>query len=164
MLIILAGLPGTGKSTVAAALGRELGATVLSTDRIRAERAASPSFSSAAKGGVYERMFVRAERALRAGRSVVLDATFYLRRLRQAGAAVGRRARVPVFLVEVVLPEAVIRERMARRLRSARGPRPAGFEVHRFIREVFEPVRGPHFTLDTADRAAWKKEVAAMAN
>jgi pantothenate kinase type III len=37
MLIILAGLPGAGKSTVAAALGRELGAMVLSTDRIRAE-------------------------------------------------------------------------------------------------------------------------------
>ncbi|MBP1658922.1 MAG: kinase, partial [Candidatus Aminicenantes bacterium] len=98
MLIILAGLPGAGKSTVAAALGRELGAMVLSTDRIRAEHGGSPSFSPAAKGGVYERMFARAERGLRARRSVVLDATFYLRRLRQAGAAVGRRARVPIFL------------------------------------------------------------------
>ena len=164
MLIILAGLPGAGKSTVAAALGRELGAMVLSTDRIRAEHGGSPSFSPAAKGGVYERMFARAERGLRARRSVVLDATFYLRRLRQAGAAVGRRARVPIFLIEVVLPEAAVRERMARRLRSARGPRPAGFEVYRFMRQVFEPVRGRHFTLDTTDRAAWMKDLAAMAN
>lgn len=164
MLIILAGLPGTGKSTVATALGRELAATALSTDRIRAERPGSPAYSPAAKGGVYERMFARAERILGSGQSVILDATFYLRRLRQAGAAVGRRARVPVFVVEVTLAEAAVRERMARRLGAARGPRPAGFEVYHFIRKVFEPVRGPHFTLDTADRAAWKKDVAALAN
>jgi aminoglycoside phosphotransferase family enzyme/predicted kinase len=164
MLVILAGLPGTGKTTVAAALGRELGATVLSSDRIRAERAGSPGYSPAAKGGVYEQMFARAGRLLGAGRSVILDATFYLGRLRRAGAAVARRARRPVFVIEVVSPEPVVRERMARRLLSARSPRPAGFEVYRFISRSFEPVRGRHFTVDTADRAAWTKDVAALAN
>jgi predicted kinase len=82
MLIIVTGLPGTGKSTVAAALARELGADALSTDRIRREAARPPGFSKAEKGSVYERMFARAERRLRAGRSVVLDATFYRERLR----------------------------------------------------------------------------------
>lgn len=36
MLVIMAGLPGTGKSTVAAALARETHAVVLDKDRIRA--------------------------------------------------------------------------------------------------------------------------------
>src|SRR5512147_526910 len=104
MLIVLTGLPGTGKSTVAAALAREIGASVLSTDKIRAERPKKIGFSRAAKGGVYETMFGRAEALLREGRRVILDGTFYLERLRRAGAAMGRRAGAPVFLLEVISP------------------------------------------------------------
>lgn len=36
MLIAMAGLPGTGKSTIAACLERELGAVVLNKDQVRA--------------------------------------------------------------------------------------------------------------------------------
>ncbi|MGE5740411.1 MAG: AAA family ATPase, partial [Candidatus Aminicenantes bacterium RBG_16_66_30] len=164
MLIILAGLPGTGKSTVAAALARDLGAGVLSTDKIRAERRGKPGFSRAEKGGVYERMFARAERGLRGGRSLILDGTFYLQRLREAGAAAGRRAGVPVFFVEVIAPVPVVRRRMERRLRRARGPLPAGFEVHGFIRRSFEPVRERHFTVDTSHPAIWKRDLASVVN
>ncbi len=164
MLIILTGLPGTGKSTVAGALARELGAAVLSTDKIRAEKRGTPGFSRAEKGGVYERLFTRAERGLRDGRSLILDGTFYLRRLREAGAAVGRRAGVPVFIVEVVSSVAVVRRRMERRMRQARGPRPAGFEVHRFIRRSYEPVRSRHFTLDTTHPGTWRRDLVPVAN
>jgi aminoglycoside phosphotransferase family enzyme/predicted kinase len=164
VLILMTGLPGTGKSTVARRLARELGASVLSTDRLRAERPGWPRFSDRAKGGVYERMFDRAARRLEAGGRVVLDGTFYLERLRHEGAAVGRKMGVPVFLVEVVAPVRLVKQRMDRRLRASRGRPPAAFEVHGFIRRRFEPVRGRHFTVDTADPASWKRDVARIAN
>jgi aminoglycoside phosphotransferase family enzyme/predicted kinase len=164
MLLILTGLPGTGKTTVAAALARELGAGILSTDKIRAERRGEPGFSAAEKGGVYERLFARAERGLRKGRNLVLDGTFYLRRLREAGAAVGRRAGVPVFVIEVVSSVSLVKRRMERRMRRARGPRPAGFEVHRFIRRSYEPVRGRHFTVDTTIPGTWRRDLVPLAN
>jgi aminoglycoside phosphotransferase family enzyme/predicted kinase len=164
MMIVMTGLPGTGKSTVAAALARDLGADVLSTDRIRREAARPPGFSPADKGGVYERMFARAERRLRAGRSIVLDATFYRERLRASALSVGRKAGTCVFLVEVVCPERIVRERMDKRLRAARRSRPAGFGVHRIIRRSFEPVRGKHFVLDSARPAAWRRDLASLAN
>ena len=164
MLIILTGLPGTGKSTVAAALARELGAVVLSTDKIRAERHTRPSFSRSEKGSVYGRLFGRAKRALETGRSVILDGTFYTESLRRAAAAAGRGAGASVFTVEVVSPVPIVKRRMERRLRTAKGIRPAGFEVHGFIRRSFEPVRGRHFTVDTADPRAWKNAIGALAN
>jgi aminoglycoside phosphotransferase family enzyme/predicted kinase len=164
VLILMTGLPGTGKSTVAAALARELGTSVLSTDRIRAEKPAPRRFTTADKGGVYERMFTRAARRLSGGRPVILDGTFYLERLRRAGAALGRRAGVPVFVVEVTAPLPIVKRRMGRRLRSARGPAPAAFRVHAFIRRSFEPVRGRHFVIDTAVPAQWKRDLASIAN
>ena len=164
MLIIVTGLPGTGKSTVSAALARDLGASVLSTDRIRAEHRGRPGFSRAEKGDVYERLFARAALGLRAGRTVILDGTFYLEGLRREAAAIGRRARVPVFVVEVTSPRPVVKRRMERRLRTARRPRPAGFEVHGFIRKTYEPVQGRHFIVDTANPGSWKSDVAALAN
>ena len=164
MLIVLTGLPGTGKSTVAAALARETGAVVLSTDKIRAERRGRPGFTRAEKGGVYERMFARARRALAAGRSVVLDGTFYLESLRRDAAAAGRESKASVFTVEVVSPVPIVKRRMERRLRAAKGIRPAGFEVHGFIRRSFEPVRGRHFTVDTADPRTWRSDIGALAN
>lgn len=159
----MTGLPGTGKSTVAAALARETGARVLSTDRIRAA-SGRPGFSRSAKGGVYERMFALAGRTLESGRSVILDGTFYLERLRRAGAAAGRRAGASVFVVEVVSPVPVVKRRMDRRLRAARGPRPAAFMVHGIIKRSFEPVRGRHFVVDTADPASWRRHAASLAN
>jgi len=164
MLIILTGLPGTGKSTVAAALARELGADILSTDKIRAGVRGKPGFSRSEKGGVYGKMFARAKRALEAGRSVVLDGTFYLESLRKAGAEAGRRAGASVFVVEVTSPIPIVKRRMERRLRTAKGIRPAGFEVHGFIRKSFEPVRGRRSTVDTADPRTWKSGIGALAN
>jgi hypothetical protein len=109
-------------------------------------------------------MFVRAEDRLRAGRNVILDGTFYLESLRARGLGIGRRAGTPVFVVEVIAPEPVVRERMERRLRAARGHRPAGFEVHGYIRKSFEPVRGKHFVVDAARPASWRRHVVSVAN
>jgi aminoglycoside phosphotransferase family enzyme/predicted kinase len=164
VLILMTGLPGTGKTTVAGALARELQASVLSTDRIRAERPDPRRFTVREKSGVYERMFARASRSLAAGRRVILDGTFYLERLRRAGTALGRQAGVPVFLVEVTAPLPAVKRRMEQRLRAARGPAPAAFEVHGYIRRRFEPVRGRHFVVDTADPSSWKRDLALIAN
>ena len=163
MLIILTGLPGTGKSTVAAVLARELGARVLSTDRIRVAGRKMPGFSRGDKGSVYERMFARAARDLADGRSVILDATFYLAGLRRAAAAVGRRAGVPVFIIEIASPRPIVKLRMGRRLARSGRIKPAGFEVYGFIRRTYEPVRGRHFVVDTAS-PGWRSGVLPLAN
>jgi uncharacterized protein len=88
-LIVVGGLPGTGKSTVATGLAAELGATLLRSDQVRKERAGIPPTRAAAApfgGGIYDaastaatynELLARGGRALAAGESVVLDASWH---------------------------------------------------------------------------------------
>ena len=87
-LICVGGLSGTGKSTVAASLAPSIGAAPgalhIRSDVERKVLAGVPEtghlaeghYSSATSMRVYETVFDRAERALAAGHSVILDAVF----------------------------------------------------------------------------------------
>ena len=87
-LALVGGLPGTGKSTLAARLAEAAGAVVVSSDSIRDELRRSgvlrgePGayrrglYSPAAISAVYDTMLGRAEEHLRNGESVVLDASW----------------------------------------------------------------------------------------
>ncbi|MFI1991505.1 AAA family ATPase [Actinoplanes sp. NPDC020271] len=87
-LILVGGPPATGKSTLAGQLADRLGATVVSSDRVRKELAGvDPGAGSAGTYGTgiytgkwtertYAEMLWRARQLLERGESVVLDATW----------------------------------------------------------------------------------------
>ena len=86
VLALVGGLPGTGKSTLAAGLAAETGWALLRSDEIRREMqpsvgpAASPPdqgrYARAAVDAVYEELVRRARRRLEAGEAVILDASW----------------------------------------------------------------------------------------
>jgi predicted kinase len=76
-LIVFSGLPGTGKSNIAEAVGRELGIPVFAKDWLeatlrRCELRASDDAQSLGYAG-YELLATLAERQLQLGQSVILD-------------------------------------------------------------------------------------------
>jgi aminoglycoside phosphotransferase family enzyme/predicted kinase len=87
-LVIIGGLPGTGKTTVAKDVAEKLGATLLRSDVIRKElMGLDPTLPAEADyrrglyatditNEVYDEMFERSARQLKTGCSVVLDASF----------------------------------------------------------------------------------------
>lgn len=129
-LVVVGGLPGTGKSTLAAALGDALEATVLRTDEIRKELAGIPSTTSAAAPygeGLYdghstERTYhaalERARTALAYGHSVVLDASWRDERQRAAARAVARAADADLSELRCVAPLEITTARLLRRART----------------------------------------------
>ena len=98
-LVLVGGLPGTGKSALAGAVADRLGLAVLSSDRIRKELAGRPAGASAVApygSGIYsaewtERVYAgllhRATVSLAHGESVVADASFISARHRVTAAA-----------------------------------------------------------------------------
>ena len=151
-LILVGGLPGSGKSTVAAAFADRIGADTFASDIVRKDLAGvAPRARLVAGSGegwystemtelTYRELLVQAERQLRAGRSVVLDATFQRAADRQRAAALARDVGGILVAAECRCPARVARERLASRSRPGyEGPSDAGWEVYRTMRSTFEP-------------------------
>lgn len=134
-LVLVGGLPGMGKSTLATGLGASLDATVLRSDEARKEQAGIPVVESAAAdfgtgiytaeatAATYEMLLARAEIALGLGESVVLDATWTSAGWRAQARAVADAARADLVQLRCHAPEPVARARMA--ARAARGGDPS---------------------------------------
>jgi len=94
LALVVMGRIASGKSTLARALGAELGWEVLSSDRLRKELAGLPLhqrsgpdarqrlYSAAMTRQTYRRLLAAAEARMRQGHSVILDATFARREYR----------------------------------------------------------------------------------
>ncbi len=82
LLIAMAGLPGTGKSTLAAALADALPAVVLDKDKLRAGLIPPDKveYSRAQDDYIFELLLKAAEFNLNRGRHVILDGRTFTRR------------------------------------------------------------------------------------
>ena len=102
MLIVFGGLPGTGKTTVARELARQLGAVHLRIDSIeqalRDYRAGRHSLDDAG----YRVAYMVAADNLSVGRMVIADSVNPLPVTRDAWVAVAKRTRTRVVEVEVI--------------------------------------------------------------
>lgn len=129
-LVLVGGLPGTGKSTLAGLLGDRLGMTVLSSDRLRKELAGLDP-SSPASGGyqqglyapehterTYAALLERAGALLRRGESVVLDASWTRRAPREQAALLAREVGADLTQLRCWVPPEVAADRIQRRERG----------------------------------------------
>jgi hypothetical protein len=126
-LLLVGGLMGTGKSTLASRLHKELGWALISSDTTRkrlAERSSSEHqpdafgeglYSPAWNARVYQAMLDQASTLLAAGRSVILDATFAQRAYRHAAAQEAAVHGANLVFLECHSPREVTLQRLADR-------------------------------------------------
>ncbi len=101
ILIVLAGLPGTGKTTIARELARQLRAVHIRIDSIeQAIRASGVTVVSLDDAG-YRAGYAVAEDNLRLGHTVIADSVNPVPMTRNAWKDVAHRAGVPVLEVEI---------------------------------------------------------------
>jgi predicted kinase len=147
MLILVAGLPGSGKSFFSENLARRIGAVYLSSDRVRVEMQASGKYAPEDKLAVYKRMIEYASVEIEAGRNVVIDATFFHHTLREMFVRLAEGYAIPLRVIEITADEALVRKRLSRPRRWS----DADYTVYETIRDQFEEIVMPHTTLISTD-------------
>jgi uncharacterized protein len=150
-LILVGGLPGTGKSTLARGLGEALGAVVVRSDVIRKELAGLPAhqdassrfgeglYGAASTAATYAELLERAGSALRTGESVVLDASWTDQAARQRARQLARETASEVVELRCVVPGAVAERRIGERARKGRDASDADAAVARRMAAVVDP-------------------------
>jgi len=151
MLVVMSGLPGSGKSTIADALGHELGAPVLSVDPIEAaiwRCGIAPSFETGV--AAYEVAAVLAEHQLSLGLTAIVDSVSSAEVARDMWRRTARRAGAELRVIEVVCSdEHSHRQRLAGRLRAIEGfPEPSWDDVQQ-RRAEWEPWTDDRLVIDT---------------
>lgn len=127
LLIVVRGLMGSGKTTIAKELARRLAIEHIMTDQIRhsisfrepsaqgQDEYGQGKYSLTNRLKVYNEMFARADRALEARRSIILDGTFLSTELRSHVMALADRHGVPCIILRCVCPREETLKRIATR-------------------------------------------------
>jgi len=154
-LVAFAGLPGTGKSTLACRVARELDAPLLDKDRVR-EALFGPNhvdYTREQDDFVLGVLFQAVEHlaVTRRPANIVLDGRTYSRREQVAALRGFARERgLELKLIECTCSPEVAEERL--RADLARGDHPAanrGVELYRALAALAEPIEPPKLTLRT---------------
>lgn len=151
-LVVVGGLPGTGKSTLAAGLADALGMVVLRSDEVRQEVApAGDRYGARGTAATYAALFDRARTALELGQSVVLDASFIEPSHRSAARRLAVATVSDLVELECRAPQSTALRRIAVRHRQGGDVSEATVEVARAMAKVSAPWPEA-YVIDTAGR------------
>ncbi len=138
LLILMHGCSGTGKSFLAAQLAERINAIEvrngIERQRIYQELALRGDHIELYSADMDTRTYLRVEEItellLRAGQTVILDATFLKQRVRQRFEKLAERFDYPLRIIHCDAPNEVIRERLQRRLRNSDSTNEADISIY----------------------------------
>ena len=146
MVVIVFGLPGSGKSYFACRLAEKIDAFYLNSDQVRMEMFSSRTYSNEEKDAVYSELLTQAERHVKANRDVIIDATFYKQQLRDLFHKT-LEYLTKVLFIEVVADEKLVVSRVERPRKFSE----ANAEVYRKIKSQWEPLNEEHLLIESTE-------------
>jgi predicted kinase len=152
-LIVFSGLPGTGKSTLAETMGRDLGIPVFAKDWLEAalvRNGLNPIVQSDPPRSVgYELLTVLAERQLMLGQSVILDSVAGSQNIRSTWCRLSEQYAADWRVIECVCSdESVHRARLKDRRRDIPGWHELEWSEVERVKQYYLPWEGERLVLD----------------
>ena len=151
-LVVVSGLPGSGKSHFCRRLASRYPVAHLESDALRKALFAQPTHAPDESRRLFAACHFVLDRLLGAGLSALLDATNLREAHRRQLYAIADRHGAKLVLVSLRAPAVVVEERLATRARRANPEdlSDAGPDVYQRMHDLAEPIDRPHIVVDTS--------------
>jgi hypothetical protein len=151
-LIVVSGLPGTGKSFFCRKLAERLPFLILGSDVLRKVLYPTPQYNEYENKRLFAACHVLIEDLLSSGIPLIFDATNLLEHHREYLYRAANRAGAKLILVWVEAPSEVVRQRLVAREEAGllRCDSEAGWDVYNRMKPHREKISRNHFVVDTS--------------
>ncbi len=150
VLLLLCGLPGTGKSYLARQLSELLPFVVIESDQVRKILFPKPRYTAQESRLVHRTCHALMRKLLKKGIRVIYDATNLIEYHRELVYRIARKTDAKLVVVKTVSPEEVVRERLGIREDEALEVSDADWRVYLQMAARQEPIQHPHLVVDTS--------------
>lgn len=148
MIILVSGLPGSGKTFFAERLAQRIKAIHLSSDRLRKELfPVQRVYSEEEKQSVYQEMLSRMRETVQQRQSVILDATFYRADLREPFVKAAEILQEKMYFICITASEELVRKRTS----VQREDSEANYEVYLKLKDHYEPIQSSFLALQSKE-------------
>lgn len=149
MLVVIFGLPGSGKSYFAGQLAQALSIPHLKSDDVRDLINKRGDYDPQSKAAVYHALMDKAAEQLAQNTAVITDATFHKDWMRAIAEAKARELNHSLMFIQLVADEATIRERVTKN----RPDSDADFNIYQKLKAEADPLNSSHLLLDSSRQA-----------
>lgn len=151
-LVVVSGLPGTGKSHFSRRLAQSLPSAILESDVLRKQLFPVPDYSAQESQRLFGACHRLIEELLRSGITVIFDATNLVEQHRERLYRICDSLRVKLIIVWVKAPREVVRERLQNRRNGADAEdnSEADWSVYQRMKLRVESISRNHFVVDTS--------------
>ncbi len=149
-LVVVSGLPGTGKSYFSSQLAEKLPFVILESDALRKILYSPPTYSAEESARLFRLIHRLIEVLIKRGVSVILDATNLAERSREYFYSIAERLGIKLILVWVEAPPELVRERLTKRREAPTGKSDAEWSVYERMKPSVEEIRRKHYVVDTS--------------
>lgn len=152
VLIIVSGLPGTGKSYFSRKLAERLHFLVLESDDIRKKLFPEPDYSMEENIRLFDFIHRRIYELLGEGASVILDATNLTEKHRRVLYHIAEDNEAWIIIVQVDAPPEVVKKRLESRLKNPgiNDKSDADWTVYQRLKPTVEQIGRRHFYVNSA--------------
>ena len=148
--MVISGLPGTGKSHLAARLAERLPYLVLESDVLRKTLFPEPGYLPAENTRLFRTLHQLITVLLEKGVSLILDATNLSERNREYLYHIADTLESKLILVKVEAPPDLVKERLINRLNEPESSSDANWSVYQKMKPTVQKISRKHFVVDTS--------------
>lgn len=156
VLVVISGLPGTGKSYFSKKLAGRWPFLIVESDALRRVLFRLPSFSAEESLRLFAAIHLLVKDYLAQRISIIMDATNLLERHREILYSIAERQGAKLIVVRVKAPEELVRQRLEAREQGLDRESHSGADwtVYEKMKPTAERIKGWHFVADSSGDVA----------